>query len=181
MSKRKKTAKKESRVVRINRVYALILAVSGVLFIAIPARIAEVLPYYLFALMLLHTALMLYCSSHTKKRAEKIWYGLDAAISFALCVLFIVFRERSADLAAIFMAIRTAAAVVEYAAAIGRNRRAPRAIVGCVFLIVINLVLLAKLVTEIGESVETQIVVYGLLLFDFTEPESWKRPEAKNV
>ena len=160
---KKKTVKKGNPTARIHRVYSLILAVSGILFIAIPARISEVLPYYLFALMLLHAALMLFCNSRAKKRVEKTWYGLDAAISLVLCVLFIVFRERSADLAAIFMVVRTAAAVAEYVASIGRNRRAPRAIVGCVFLIVINLVLLAKLVTEIGESVETQITVYGLL------------------
>ena len=162
MPKKKKTAKKGNPTARTNRVYALILAVSGVLFVAIPNRIAEVLPYYLFALMLLHALLMFYRGTKAGKRA-RTGYLLDAAVSFVLCVLFVVFRERSADLAAIFMAVRTVAVVAEYIAAIGKNRREPRAIVGCVFMIVINLVLLAKLVTEIGESVETQVVIYGLL------------------
>jgi len=163
MPRKKKAAKTGKPTARSNRVYSLILAVSGILFVAIPEKIAEVLPYYLFALMLLHAALMLYCGMKAKKRPERTGCLIDAAVSFVLCVLFVVFRDRSADLAAIFMAIRTAAVVVEYVAAIGRNRREPRAIVGCVFMIVINLVLLAKLVTEIGESVETQVVIYGLL------------------
>lgn len=162
MPKKKKTVKKGNPTARTNRVYSLILAVSGVLFVAIPERIAGILPYYLFALMLLHALLMLYRGVKSKKRA-RTGCMIDAAISFVLCVLFVVFRERSSDLAAIFMAIRTAAVVAEYIAAIGRNRREPRAIVGCAFMIVINLVLLAKLVTEIGDSVETQVVIYGLL------------------
>ena len=159
---RRKTAKPVNPTARTNRIYSLILVVSGILFVAAPETIADVLPYYLFGLMLLHAALMLYCGMKAGKRA-RTWCLIDAAVSFVLCVLFVVFRERSVDLAAIFMAIRTAAVVVEYVAAIGRNRREPRAIVGCVFMIVINLVLLAKLVTEIGGSLETQIVIYGIL------------------
>ena len=160
---RKRRAKKGNPTARTNRIYALILVVSGILFVAIPDRIAGILPYYLFALMLLHATLMFYRGTKTKKRAGRTGCFVDAAISFVLCVLFVVFRERSADLAAIFMAVRTVAVVAEYVAAIGRNRRDPRAIVGCAFMIVINLVLLAKLVTEIGDSVGTQVVIYGLL------------------
>ena len=162
MPRKKKNAKPVNPTARTHRVYSLILAVSGILFVAIPERIAGILPYYLFALMLLHALLMFYRGAKAKKRA-RTGCLLDAAVSFILCVLFVVFRERSSDLAAIFMAIRTAAVVVEYGAAIGKNRREPRAIVGCAFMIVINLVLLAKLVTEIGDSVETQVVIYGLL------------------
>ena len=99
MPKKKKTAKKGNPTARTNRVYALILAVSGVLFVAIPNRIAEVLPYYLFALMLLHALLMFYRGTKAGKRA-RTGYLLDAAVSFVLCVLFVVFRERSADPAA---------------------------------------------------------------------------------
>ena len=163
MPRKKKTARNANPTARTNRVYSMLLVVSGILFVAIPDRIAGVLPFFLFGLMFLHAALMLYRGTKTKKRAGRTGCLVDAAVSFVLCVLFVVFRERSADLAAIFMAIRTAAVVVEYAAAIGRNRREPRAIVGCAFMIVINLVLLAKLVTEIGDSVETQVVIYGLL------------------
>ncbi len=163
MPRKKKNAKPVNPTARTTRVYSLILVVSGILFVAIPSRIAEVLPYYLFALMLLHATLMFYRGMKTKKRAGRTGCLIDAAVSFVLCVLFVVFRERSSDLAVIFMAIRTAAVVAEYVASIGRNRRDVRAIVGCVFMIVINLVLLAKLVTEIGGSVETQVVIYGLL------------------
>ena len=163
MPRKKKNAKPVNPTARTPRIYSLILVVSGILFVAIPSRIAEVLPYYLFGLMLLHACLMLYRGMKTKKRKGRTGCLVDAAISFVLCVLFVVFRERSSDLAVIFMAVRTAAVVGEYIAAIVRNRRVPRAIVGCVFMIVINLVLLAKLVSEIGGSVETQVVIYGLL------------------
>ena len=162
---RRKRAKNVNPTARTNRIYSLALVVSGILFVAIPGRIAEVLPFYLFALLLLHAALMTYRWSKTNKRKRSARVGclIDAAVSFVLCVLFVVFRERSADLGAIFMAVRTAAVAVEYGVAIGKNRRDPRAIIGCVSMIVINLVLLAKLVTEIGGSLETQIVIYGLL------------------
>ncbi len=163
MPRRRKTQKNVNPIARTTRIYSLILVVSGILFVAIPQRIAEVLPYYLFVLMLLHASLMLYRWSKTKKRAGRTGYMIDAAVSFVLSVLFVVFRERSNDLAVIFMAIRTAAVVAEYVASIGRNRRDVRAIVGCVFMIVINLALLAKLISEIGGSVETQVVIYGLL------------------
>ena len=159
----KRSAKKGNPTARTNRIYALILVVSGILFVAIPDRIAEVLPFYLFGVTFLHAILTFYRWSKTKKRAGRTGWLIDAAVSFVLCVLFVVFRERSSDLAVIFMAVRTAAVVVEYIAAIGRNRREPRAIVGCAFMIVINLVLLAKLVAEYGGSVETQIAIYGLL------------------
>ena len=163
MPRKKKNAKPVNPTARTTRVYSLILVVSGVLFVAIPSRIAEVLPYYLFGLILLHAALMLYRGTKTKKRAGRTGCFVDAAISFILCVLLVVFRGRTADLAAIFMAVRTAAVVAEYVAAIARNKRDPRAIVGCAFMIVINLALLAKLISEIGDSVETQVVIYGLL------------------
>ena len=165
MPRRKRTAKNVNPTARSNRIYSLALVVSGILFVAIPERIAEVLPFYLFALLLLHAALMLYRWSKTNKRKHTARVGclVDAAVSFILCVLCVVFRERSSDLGAIFMAVRTAAVAVEYGVAIGKNRRDPRAIVGCAFMIVINLVLLAKLVTEVGGSVETQVSIYGLL------------------
>ena len=167
MPRKKKNAKPVNPTARTNRIYSLSLVVSGILFVAIPGRIAEVLPFYLSALLLLHAALMTYrwskISKNKKKRLARVGCLIDAAVSFVLCVLFVVFRERSADLGAIFMAVRTAAVAVEYGVAIGKNRRDPRAIIGCVSMIVINLVLLAKLVTEIGGSLETQIVIYGLL------------------
>ena len=163
MPRKKKNAKPVNPIARTTRIYSLLLVVSGILFVAIPQQIAEVLPYYLFGLMLLHAALMLYRGLKTKKKAGRKWYFADAAVSFVLSVLFVVFRERSSDLAVIFMAIRTAAVAAEYIAAIKRNRRDPRAIVGCAFMIVINLALLAKLISEVGGSVETQIVIYGLL------------------
>ena len=164
---RRKRAKNVNPTARTNRIYSLSLVVSGILFVAIPGRIAEVLPFYLFALLLLHAALMTYrwskISKSKKMRLARIGCLIDAAVSFVLCVLCVVFRERSSDLGAIFMAVRTAAVAVEYGVAIGKNRRDLRAIIGCVFMIVINLVLLAKLVTEIGGSLETQIVIYGIL------------------
>ena len=160
---RRKRTKPVNPTARTTRIYSLLLVVSGILFVAIPSQMAEVLPYYLSGLMLLHASLMLYRGLKTKKRAARKWCYVNAAISFVLAVLFVVFRTRTVDLAAIFMAVRTAAVVAEYAAAIARNKRDPRAIVGCAFIIVINLALLAKLISEIGDSVETQVVIYGLL------------------
>ena len=73
MPRKKKNAKPVNPIARTTRIYSLLLVVSGILFVAIPQQIAEVLPYYLFGLMLLHAALMLYRGLKTKKKAGRKW------------------------------------------------------------------------------------------------------------
>ena len=148
---------------RMNRIYGLLLIVSGVVFVVISEGVASGLPFFLLALILMHASMMLYRSKKTRKHTVKTACAVDAGIGFVLCVLLAVFWKRSVDVVAILMAVRTAGAVVEYVFDIGRNKSEKRAILGRAFLIVIHLALLAELIAVIGKSVPTQVVIYGLL------------------
>ena len=155
--------KPERELYKTNRIFALFLLVMGVVFIAIPSTVADGLPYFLFSVMLINTGVMVYQTIKAKGRAERVVYIVNGVISVTICVLFIVFRERSRDVVAILMAIHTGREIVDCILEIVRHKKEKRKVVLKSLTIFIHLILLAELFIELGASVPTHVVIYGMM------------------
>ena len=158
-----KLSKPEKALYKTNRIFALFLLVMGVIFIAIPRTVAGGLPYLLFAVILFNSVVMIFKSIKAQSRGEKIFYIVIGVISVSICVLFIVFRERKQDIVAILMAVHTFTEIGDCVYDIICHKKEKRKVVLKSLTLGVYTILLAELFIELGASVPTHVVIYGMM------------------
>lgn len=163
-----KTGKKryhKKRLIKTNKLYDLWLIVVGIIFIAIPGKVASVLPYALIVILLSRSMMIIYkCAKPAFQINKAVGYSF-AVMGVALSALLIVFRERQSDIVAIIMAAYAVMEIAECIYEIATNKNDKRKVFINGFKIVIYAILFPELLIELGKSLPTQIVVYGIMFF----------------
>lgn len=158
-----KTVKSAKTLYKTNRIYALFLIVFGIVFIAVPERVSATLLYLIVIMLTIRAATLFSRGLKAERKIERFSRYSNAVIAIALCVILVAFSDRQKNMIAVVMVIHTVAEIAECVYDCIKNRREKKKIIINAIKVLIHSVLLTELMLELGESVQTHVVIYGTM------------------
>lgn len=135
----------------------------GIIFIAIPDKVANILPYMIIGMLLARAISFFIKGIKAERKLEKVSRFVNSVMSIVLGVLIFIMTDKQKEMIAIVMIIHTVIEIGECTYALIINRKDKQQLIVNILNIVAYVILLVELIIEFAHSMQTHVVIYETL------------------